>query len=90
MLKPLKSYQSRNDIYTDLDLSENEMSALYDIFEIYGAFQYDEVKRHCFLKKPDISEAEKDKGFRMHSTREEEQHRGIDFVIWKSDKRKLY
>lgn len=90
MLNPLKSYKNRNDIFTDLDLSENEMQAVYDIFEQYGPFDYDHITRHCFLAKPILLDSEADKGYRIHTKRLEETYRGIDFVVWVSEKRKTY
>lgn len=52
MLPPLKSYKTKESIFTDLDLEENEMQALYDIFEDHGEFQYDIDTKHIFTKKP--------------------------------------
>lgn len=72
-MKPLKFYKSRNDIFTDLNLSENEMNALYDIFERYWIFEYDEDTHHCYTPKP----------WKQAIThRLEETYRGINFVIW--------
>lgn len=68
----LKSYNSLNEIFVDLDLEENEMEALRDIFEKYGKFQYDEETHHIFTpKKPNSQQ-----------NRLEEEYRWIKFVIW--------
>jgi len=73
MLQPLKSYKTRNDIFTDLDLEENEMQALTDIFEDYGEFDYDKKEHHCYTPKP---------GKQAITHRLEKEYRGITFTIW--------
>ena len=73
MLKPLKSYNSRNEIFTDLDLEETLMQALIDIFEDYGKFQYEEETKHCFFPKYDSSN---------RWNRIEKKYQNINFVLW--------
>lgn len=73
MLMPLKSYQSKNEIFTDLDLEETVMQALIDIFEEYGKFKYDKETRHCYTPKPSPTAI---------THRLEKEYRGITFVIW--------
>lgn len=73
MLKQLKSYNNSQEIFTDLDLEENEMQALIDIFERYWKFEYDQEEKNCYTPKPW-------KNFSTH--RLEETYRGINFVIW--------
>lgn len=73
MLKPLKSYKNRNDIFVDLDLIENEMQALLDIFEDYWEFQYDEPELHCYMPKY---------GAHIRWNRIEKQYRNNNFIIW--------
>lgn len=73
MLHPLKLYQTRNEIFQDLDLKEDVMQGLTDIFEDYGKFEYDEEAKHVFIHP-------KPKNSITH--RIEETHRGINFIIW--------
>lgn len=73
MLTPLKLYQSRNEIFTDLDLEENEMQALIDLFQDYWEFEYDEETKHCYTPKP---------WKKAITHRIEKEYRGIQFVIW--------
>jgi len=52
MLKPLKSYKTRNEIFTDLDLTQDEMNALITLFEDHGEIQYDQDEKHVYTVKP--------------------------------------
>lgn len=52
MLHPLKLYKTRNEIFTDLDLSKDEMDALINLFEDHGEIQYDQEEKHVYTVKP--------------------------------------
>lgn len=78
MLQPLKLYRSRNEIFTDLDLTDNEMNALTDLFEDHGEIQYNQEEKHVYTKKPWKS---------AQTFRDEERLYWINFVIWTYIKR---
>lgn len=73
MLQPLKLYRSRNEIFIDLDLTDNEMNALTDLFEDHGEIQYNQEEKHVYTKKPSKS---------AQTFRDEERLYWINFVIW--------
>lgn len=78
MLQPLKLYKSSNDIFTDLDLTDNEAKALIDIFQDYWEIQYNQEEKHVYTKKPWVG---------AQTLRNEEQLYWINFVIWTYIKR---
>lgn len=78
MLQPLKSYKSNNEIFTDLDLNQDEMNALITLFEDYWDIQYNQEEKHVYTVKP----------WKNAITHRDEVHLyWLNFILWTYTKR---